>query len=116
MEVLQKKYDELTKGSVHWSTWRTTEKTALEKEIDTLKAEIHNLETGLETFSYPPHLGVGVIILMYLALFSIVLPVYLILTETFALMWKSLLFIMFTVGLLALFAYIGAQVDELRRK
>ena len=86
------------------------------REKTSLKYAISNLEARLKAFSYPPHLGWGVLMLIYLALFSILFPVGFILTETFSLTSKLFVFVMFALGLVALFAYIGVQVNELRRK
>ncbi len=85
-------------------------------EISSLKNDVASLDTRLKTFTYPPNLGWGLLILMCFAFFSIVFPVMIIMYELFSPSMKVGTVILFLAGLGAVLTYIGLQIRELRRK
>ncbi len=86
-----------------------------QEKISSLEAEIRDLETRLATFSYPPDLGGGIGVLGYLAVFGILFPVFMIWTELYSDIAKTLIVYCFYGGILGLFAYIAVQIKMLRR-
>ena len=89
---------------------------SVREKISLLDAEIRDLETRLETFAYPPNLGLGIGVLGYLAVFGILFPVFMIWTELYSDIAKKLIVYCFYGGILGLFAYIAVQIKMLGRK
>ena len=81
-----------------------------------LQQEITDLDARVRAFSYPPLLGWGFVVLGCFAFGSIVLPVMVIMIEIYSMQIKQFIFILFILGLAAVFAYIGFQIRELKRK
>ena len=81
-----------------------------------LEADISDLERRIEKFIYPPNLGWGILVLGYLAVFSIFLPVLVISKEAFSPWLKWLTTVTFWLGITGVFAYIVFQIRTLRRK
>jgi len=86
------------------------------KDALLLKSEIADLNTRLNTFSYPPHLRLAAYIITPFAGLNIALPVTLILTEYFHSTVKQFICCTFLVGLLAIIVYISLLITELRSK
>jgi len=86
------------------------------REVSTLENDVRDLNFRISNFSYPPHLLRAVYILSSFALFSIVLPVSLILEEEFSCVMKQVTFYIFWAGLGAVIFYIASLIKELRRK
>ena len=91
------------------------ERQRVKKEDISLKMEIANLETRLKAFSYPPNLGWGLMVLGYLAVFGILLPVYIIAKNKFSPLAEYIATLAFTVGIVGVFAYVVFQIRGLRR-
>ncbi|HUV75710.1 MAG TPA: hypothetical protein VMW00_03535 [Dehalococcoidales bacterium] len=85
------------------------------RSLQILEQEITDLDARIKAFSYPTNLGWGFGTLIYLTVVGILFPVGFILTETFCLSLKILVFVLFATGLILLFFYIFKQFDELRR-
>lgn len=85
-------------------------------EIFLLESEVANLNARLRTFSYPPNLGWGVVVLGYLAVFGILLPILIIWKEAYSDAAKTLTMASFYIGIVGIFAYIVSQIRTLRRK
>jgi hypothetical protein len=81
-----------------------------------LEKEIPELENRVKTFSYPPNLGWGILVLGFMALFSVFFPVLAILEEWFCIWIKILTFAVFGIGILGVFLYISLEIKRLRRK
>lgn len=88
----------------------------LRHEIYLLGSEVANLDTRLKTFSYPPNLGWGIVVLAYLAVFGILLPVLIIWKEAYSDAAKTLTMASFYIGIVGIFTYIVFQIRTLRRK
>jgi hypothetical protein len=91
---------------------------ALEEEARNkyLRFEILNLEGRLKAFSYPPHLGWGLVILGCFAFASILMPVMVIAIGVYSDSLAALNLTLFALGLAAVFGYIAFQIRERRRK
>jgi len=87
-----------------------------EYEITSLENDISSLDTRIKSFSYPPNLGWGIIVLGYLAVFSIFLPVLVLSQEAFFPWAKWLTTSSFWLGIIGVFTYIVFQIRALRRK
>jgi hypothetical protein len=81
-----------------------------------LEVEIPILEGRIKAFSYPPYLRFGALILVLLAFFSIIMPVYLIMQEIYDSLIKQITFGLFLACLGAIIAYVALIILELRRK
>ena len=85
------------------------------ENIEELKREIPTLEARIKTFSYPPNLIWGLVILGFLAIFGILMPVIIIAYETFYSWAKWLTTGLFCLGIIGVFTYIGFQIRTLMR-
>ena len=85
------------------------------ENISLLTAKISDLETRLKAFSYPPNLGWGIWVLGYLAVFGILLPVFIIAYEAFFTWAKTFTTISFWLGIIGVFAFVVFQLRALRR-
>ena len=120
LDALIQKYGDLTKiksVSKEGEKIQTLTKPADPKaqEILQLTEEINNLETLIRTFAYPPHLQWGLVILACFAFGSIVLPIMVMVIGIYPVQAKQFIFILFVLGLAALFGYIAFHFKELRR-
>jgi len=84
-------------------------------EISSLENDVANLDTRLKTFSYPPNLGWGLLVLLILAVFGIIIPLLVIFTQAFTNTNSLKVMISFIVSLFAVFFYIAMQIRALRR-
>ncbi len=84
--------------------------------IPRLKEGISDLKRRLISFSFPPNLKWGIVVLGYLTVFCIFWPVIIIATEAFCPWSKNLTMYPFFFGILLVFAYIVFQIRTLRRK
>jgi hypothetical protein len=89
---------------------------SLRHEIFVLEGEVANLDARIRTFSYPPYLRLAAYILLFFAIFSIALPISLILNEVFTPVVKQFTFAIFMAGLIAVIVYIALLIRELRGK
>lgn len=85
-------------------------------EISSLDNDVASLDTQLKTFSYPPNLGWGLLVLLILAVFGIIIPLLVIFTQAFTNTNSLIVMISFIVSLFAVFFYIAYQIIELGRK
>jgi len=92
-------------------------------EISALeRREIADLDVRIKTFSYPPNLGWGLVVLGCFAFFSIVMPVMLIMVGNWGMAGiyskpvEQFIFVLLVLGLVAVFVYIALLIVELRRK
>ena len=85
------------------------------QHLSLLKAEIRNLTTRLESFSYPPNLWLGLGVLGFLTVFCIFWPVLVIANEAFSNWSKILIIGSFYLGILLIFVYVVKQIVEIRR-
>lgn len=85
------------------------------ENIEELKREIPTLETQIKTFSFPPNLWWGVVVLGYLAVFGILFPVLIIAFEAFCDFAKVLITTTFWLGIIAVFSYIVFQIKALKK-
>ena len=83
--------------------------------MEELKREIPTLEAQIKTFSFPPNLQWGVVILVYLAVFGILFPVLIISLEAFYNFAKVLITTTFLIGIIAVLAYIVFQIRTLKK-
>ena len=81
-----------------------------------LRGDIADLENRIKTFSYPPNLERGLMVLGYLAVFGILLPVFIIAKNKFSLLAENIVTLAFSIGIIGVFAYIVLQIRALRRK
>ena len=88
---------------------------SIRERISLLTAQVHELESRLKTFAYPPNLKWGIAVLGYLAVFGILLPVLIIWKEAYSYAAKTLTMASFYIGIIGIFAYIVLQIRELRR-
>jgi hypothetical protein len=92
------------------------------REIAALEHDVNDLDLRISNFSYPPLLGWGLVILGWFAFVSIVMPVMLIMVGNWGMARiyskpaEQLTFILFVLGLVAVFVYIALQLRERRRK
>jgi len=87
----------------------------LQREVSLLITEVAQLKFRLETFSYPPNLGWGLLVLLILAVFGIIIPLLVIFTQAFTNTNSLIVMISFIVSLFAVFFYIAMQIRALRR-
>lgn len=87
----------------------------LKHEISLLVGEISNLESRINSFSYPPNLGWGIIVLAYLAVFGILFPVLIIAFEAFFNWARVSITTMFWLGIIAVFSYVVFQIRTLKK-
>jgi len=85
------------------------------ENIEELKREIPTLEAQIKTFSFPPNLWWGVVVLGYLAVFGILFPVLIIAFEAFCNFAKVLIITTFWLGIIAVFSYIVVQIRTLKK-
>ena len=88
---------------------------AKQEEAEFVRREMSNIKRQLEAFSSPPYLGQGILVLGYLAAFGILLPVGIIAGESFNSIVKTLVLVLFGIGVLGVFSYIVFLLIELRR-
>lgn len=88
----------------------------LEHEILLFESELATLDTRLGTFSYPPNLGWGLLVLLILAVCGIIIPLLVIFTQAFTNTNSLIVIISFIVSLFAVFFYIAYQIIKLGRK
>ncbi len=88
---------------------------AKREEAEFVRREILNIKRQLDAFSYPPHLDLGLFILVFFTAGSILFPVAVILAELFYSSVKWSVYILFCFGLAAVLCYIGYQIWQLRR-
>jgi hypothetical protein len=81
-----------------------------------LEIGIPVLQKRIKNFSYPQHLGWGMLVLSFLAFFSIIFPVFALLEEWFFIWIKILAFALFGIGILGVFMYITLEIKRLGRK
>jgi len=87
----------------------------LKQEISLLQGEVSNLDARLIAFGYPPYLGGGAAILVYLAAVGILLPVLIIGNQLYNSTLKQCTIALFSVGIMGIFTYIISLIRELRR-
>ncbi len=83
-------------------------------EISITENDISNLEERISAFSYLPNLGRRLLILVCFAFFSVVLPVLIIILELFSVAMKVFVFVLFSLGLAAVFTYVWFQIKGLK--
>ena len=87
----------------------------LRHEIMLLHNEITDLDTRLKTFTYPPNLGWGFLVLLLLAVFGILIPLLVIFAHAYTVTNSLIAIVSFILGLAAVFVYIYIQIRTLRR-
>lgn len=88
----------------------------LTENIEERKNEILNLETSIKTFSYPPNLKWGLVVMGFFTFFGIMIPVLIIASEAFFFWTKLLTVITFCIGLIGLITYIVLQIRTLKKR
>jgi hypothetical protein len=88
----------------------------LDSHLSLTNNEIKNIKNQIDSFSYPPNLGLGVFILCFLSFFSIFTPIIIISEQSFYLWTRLLTITSFSVGIIGLLLFIAFQIHELGRK
>jgi len=94
----------------------------IEKRLDSLRSEISvvgneiaNLTARIESFSYPPNMGWGIVVLGFLAVFSILLPIIVLAFQAYFMWARILTTVTFWIGIIGVFAYIVLQIRTLKK-
>lgn len=84
-------------------------------DMRSVKYEKTDVESQIESFSYPPNLKWGIVVLAFLAVFGILIPVLIMASEAFFLWTKLLTLITFCLGLIGVFGYVVFQIRVLKK-